>query len=78
MRILTNKRKYIEQNFYSVAGVMPQRWDLGVLGGGGGGGGVKNFSVGICDGAPSLNGQLSSDRLKINQRSYYELPYSAF
>ena len=43
---LTNKRKYIEQNFYSVAGVMPQGWDLGVLG-------VKNFSVGICDGAPS-------------------------
>ena len=48
VRVLTNKRKYIEQNFYSVAGVMPQGWDLGVLGGG-----VKNFSVGICDGAPS-------------------------
>ena len=46
MRVLTNKRKYIEQNFYSVAGFMPQGWDLGVLG-------VKNFSVGICDGAPS-------------------------
>ena len=40
--------KYIEQNFYSVAGVMPQGWDFGVLGGG-----VKNLSVGICDGAPS-------------------------
>ena len=39
-------RKHIEQNFHSVAGVMPQGWDLGVPG-------VKNFSVGICDGAPS-------------------------
>ena len=28
---------------------MPQGWDLGVLGGWG----VKNLSVGICDGAPS-------------------------
>ena len=46
VRVLTNKRKYIEQNFYSVAGVMPQGWVLGVLG-------VKNLSVGICDGAPS-------------------------
>ena len=45
-RVLTNKRKYIEQNFYSVTGVMPQRWDLRVLWG------VKNFSLGICDGAP--------------------------
>ena len=26
-------RKHIKQNFYSVAGVMPQGWDLGVLGG---------------------------------------------
>ena len=26
-------RKHIEQNFDSVAGVMPQGWDLGVLGG---------------------------------------------
>ena len=25
---------------------MPQGWDLGVMG-------VKNFSMGICDGAPS-------------------------
>ena len=41
-------RKHIEYNFHSVVGVMPQGWDLGVLGGG-----VKNFSVGICDGAPS-------------------------
>ena len=32
--------------FYSVAGVMPQGWNLGVLG-------VKNFSEGIYDGAPS-------------------------
>ena len=39
-------RKHIEQNFHSVAVVMPQGWDLGVLG-------VKHFSVGICDGAPS-------------------------
>ena len=35
--------KYIEHNFHFVAGVMPQGWDLG----------VKNFSVGMCDGAPS-------------------------
>ena len=41
-------RKHIEHNFHSVAGVMPQRWDLGELGGG-----VKNSSVGICHGAPS-------------------------
>ena len=27
-------RKHIEQNFHSVAGVMPQGWDSGVLGGG--------------------------------------------
>ena len=40
-------RKHNEQNFHSVARVMSQGWDLGVLGG------VKNFSVGICDGAPS-------------------------
>ena len=40
-------RKHIEQNFHSVAMVMPPGWDLWVLGG------VKNFSVGICDGAPS-------------------------
>ena len=39
-------RKHIEQNFYSVAKVMPPV-------GTGGAGGVKNFSVGICDGAPS-------------------------
>ena len=29
-------RKHIEQNFHFVAGIIPQRWDLGVLGGGGG------------------------------------------
>ena len=39
-------RKHIEQNFHSVARVMP--W-----GGTWGAGGVKNFSVEICDGAPS-------------------------
>ena len=39
-------RKHIEQNFHSVAGIMPQGWDLGVLG-------VKNFSVGICYGTQS-------------------------
>ena len=38
-------RKHIEKNFHSVAGIMPQGWDWGA--------GVKNFSVGICDGAPS-------------------------
>ena len=38
-------RKHIEQNFHSVARVMPR--------GGTCAGGVKNFSVGICDGAPS-------------------------
>ena len=42
-------RKRIEQNFHSVAGIMGQGWDLGYWGGGG----VKNFSLGICDGAPS-------------------------
>ena len=29
--VLTN-RKHTEQNFHSVAGVMPKGWDLGVLG----------------------------------------------
>ena len=43
-------RKQIEYNFHSVVGVMPQGWDLGVLGGGGG---LKNISVGICNGTPS-------------------------
>ena len=38
--------KHIEQNFHFVAKVMPR-------GGTEGAGGVKNFSVGICDGAPS-------------------------
>ena len=42
-----NDRKHIEQNFHSVAGSMPHGWDLGVMGG------VKNFSLGSCDGAPS-------------------------
>ena len=46
MCFLTNKkdRKNIEQNFHSV--VMP---GVGLVGAGG----VKNFSVGICDGASS-------------------------
>ena len=39
-------RKHIEHNFHSVARVMP---GVGLVGAGG----VKNFSVGICDGAPS-------------------------
>ena len=26
-------RKHIKQNFHSIAGVIPQEWDLGVLGG---------------------------------------------
>ena len=33
VRVLTNKRKYIENNVYSVDGVMPQGWDLGCWGG---------------------------------------------
>ena len=39
-------RKYIEQSFHSVAKSCP---GVGLQGAGG----VKNFSVGICDGAPS-------------------------
>ena len=39
-------RKHIEQHFHSVAKVMP---GMGLRSAGG----VKNFSVGICDGAPS-------------------------
>ena len=39
-------RKHIEQNFHSVTRVMPQDGTVGARG-------VKNFSVGICDGAPS-------------------------
>ena len=38
--------KHIEQNFHSVAKVMPR---VGLVGAGG----SKNFSVGICDGALS-------------------------
>ena len=41
-------RKHVEQNFHSVARVMPR---VGLVGAGG----VKNFSVGICDGAPSTS-----------------------
>ena len=40
-------RKNIKQNFHSVARVMPG------MAFGGAGGVVKNFCVGICDGAPS-------------------------
>ena len=39
--------KHIEQNFHFVARVMPR---VGL----GGAGGVKNFSLGIFDGAPSI------------------------
>ena len=39
-------RNYIENNFHSVAGVMPLGRDLGVLGG-------QKGSVGICNGAQS-------------------------
>ena len=45
VRVFTNKRKYIEQIFFLLLGSCP-RVGLGVLG-------VKNFSVEICDGAPS-------------------------
>ena len=44
----TKDKKHIEQNFHSVAGVMPKGWDLGVLG-------VKNISMGICDDAHRLH-----------------------
>ena len=39
-------RKQTEQNFHTVAVVMPQGLDLGYWG-------FKNLSMGICDGAPS-------------------------
>ena len=39
-------KKHIEKNFHSVAGVMSKGWDFGVLGR------VKNFRLGICNGAP--------------------------
>ena len=39
--------KHIEHNFHSDAWVMPQEVGLG------GAGWVKNYSVGICNGAPS-------------------------
>ena len=39
-------RKHIEQNFHSVARDMPRAGTCGCWG-------VKNFSMGICDGAPS-------------------------
>ena len=40
-------RRNIEQNFHSVAKVIPR---VGLWGAGG----VKNFNVGICDDAPSI------------------------
>ena len=46
VRVLKNKRKSFEQIFYSVLGSCP-------MGGTWGCWGVKNLSVGICDGAPS-------------------------
>ena len=62
-------RKHIEHNFHSqtVVVVMPQGWDLGVLG-------VKNFSVGIWDGIPStarssLQICIASDKLHISSMS---------
>ena len=42
--------KHIERNFHSDAWVMPQEVGLG------GAGWVKNYSVGICNGAPSTVG----------------------
>ena len=39
-------RKHIEQNFHSVAKVMPRGGTAECWG-------IKNFSVGICDGAPT-------------------------
>ena len=41
----TKDRKHIEQNYHSLAVVMPQGWDLGCWW-------VKNFFMGICDGGP--------------------------
>ena len=65
-------RKHIEQNFHSVARVMRQGFDLRVLGG------VKNFSMGICDGALSTVrsslfcfGSVYIVRKKANSRNRY-------
>ena len=38
-------RKHFEHNFHSVAGIMPQGWDFGMLGGGGG---VKTLAWGFA------------------------------
>ena len=38
--------KHFKQNFHTVAWVMPHDRDSGVLG-------VKNLSVGLCDGTPN-------------------------
>ena len=54
-------RKHIEQNFHFVARAMPRGGTWGCWGGGGGG--VKNFSVGIRDGA--LSTARSSNGFKI-------------
>ena len=43
VRVLTNKRKYFEQIFYSVAGVMPQGWNLA-------GAGAKTLAWGFAMG----------------------------
>ena len=56
--VLTNKRKYIEQNFHSVAGVIPQECHFWLLG-------VKNLSVGICNGAPWTEHSSLRDMLQI-------------
>ena len=47
VRVLTNKRKYFEQIFYSVAGVMPQGWNLG-------GAGAKTLAWGFAMGPHRL------------------------
>ena len=45
--VLTKRdKKHIEQNFHSIAGGHAKWMELGVAGG-------QNFSVAICDGAPS-------------------------
>ena len=46
--LLIKDRKHIEQNFHSAAGVMPQGWDLGVLGG------SKTLAQGFVMAPPSI------------------------
>ena len=58
-------RKHIEQNFHSVAKSCP---GVGLRGAGG----VKNFSEGICDGAPSTAcSSCSSEYLKLLELIVY-------